>query len=169
MKLPGRRPLILLIFFLVLGGLLFAEVRLGEMVVSERGKIDDLRKREALLSRSIRENTRLVTVYKKALSELERYKLGVPEDEVDFYSNVEQQLAVNGILVKSIQPTKAGSGQTAVRVQFEGLYYSILKVIADWRGLDVVVRMREISLDSDKGGFASGSVILESVLGGEKQ
>jgi hypothetical protein len=167
-KLPGRRPWILFIFFLLLGGLIFTEVRLGKTIVSERSKIDDLRKREALLSRSIRENTRLVSVYKKALSQLEHYKLGVPEDEVDFYSNVEQQLTANGILVKSIQPTKAGPGQSAVRVQFEGLYYSILKVIADWRGLDVVVRMREISLDSDKAGFARGTVVLESVMGGEK-
>ncbi len=161
--------MILFIFFLILGGMLFAEARLSKIVVDERSKIDSLRKREAILSRSIRENTRLVTIFKKALSELDRYKLGVPEDQVDFYSNVERELTANGILVKSIQPTKAGQGQSAVRVQFEGLYYSILKVIADWRGLDVVVRMREISLDSDKGGFARGTVVLESVLGGDAQ
>lgn len=169
MILSGKRPLVLLFLFLVLGGMLFAEYRLNSTVVEERRKIDSLRKQEAILSRSIRENTRLVSVYKKALSELERYELSVPVDEVDFYSNVERELTANGILVKSIQPTKAPSGQTAVRVQFEGLYYSILKVIADWRGLDVVVRMRDISLDSDKGGFARGTVVLESVLGGEKR
>lgn len=169
MSHPGRKPILLLILFVVLGSMLFTEFRLSQVVVAERQKIDALRKREAILSRTIRENTRLVSVYKKALAELERYKLGVPVDEVDFYSNVERELTSNGILVKSIQPAKAPAGQTAVRVQFEGLYYSILNVIADWRGLDVVVRMKDISLDSDKGGFARGSVVLESVLGGEKR
>lgn len=169
MSLSSRKPIILLLLFLVLGGMLFAEYRLSSTVMVERQQIDSLKKRDAVLSRSIRENTRLVGVYKKTLSELERYKLSVPVDEVDFYSNVERELTANGILVKSIQPTKAPAGQSAVRVQFEGLYYSILKVIADWRGLDVVVRMRDISLDSDKGGFARGTVVLESVLGGEKR
>lgn len=169
MRLPGRKPTLLLLFFVVLGVILFTEYRLSRFVIAERQKIDSLRQREAILSRTIRENTRLVSVYKKTLGELERYKLGVPADEVDFYSNVERELASNGILVKSIQPTQASAGQTAVRVQFEGLYYSILNVIADWRGLDVVVRMKDISLDSDKGGFARGTVVLESVLGGEKR
>jgi len=166
MKLPRKRLVIslviLLIFVLILGG----EAYFSKKVLAERRTIDEMRRREAVLNRDVLDKTRLIKAYKAALSAIEQYKINLPEDEVSFYSAVERELTKNGIKVNSIKPGKGSGGMRAVNVNFEGPYYAVLNVFADWRSMGVAVRMASASLqeDSELEGYVRGTVTLESTF-----
>jgi hypothetical protein len=115
----------------------------------------------------------LIKAYKEALSTIDEYKITLPEDEVSFYSAVERELAKNGIKVNSIKPGKGSKDLKAINVNFEGPYYAVLNVFADWRSMGVAVRMVSASLQKDNEieGYVRGTVTLESAFpkGGEGQ
>ncbi|KUK43018.1 hypothetical protein [Thermovirga lienii] len=173
MKLPRKRLVIslvlLLLFALILGG----EAFFSKKVLEERRTIDEMRRREAILSRDVMDKTRLIKAYKEALSTIDEYKITLPEDEVSFYSAVERELAKNGIKVNSIKPGKGSKDLKAINVNFEGPYYAVLNVFADWRSMGVAVRMVSASLQKDNEieGYVRGTVTLESAFpkGGEGQ
>jgi len=171
MKLPRKRLIIslvlLLLFALILGG----EAFFSKKVLEERRTIDEMRRREAILNRDVLDKTRLIKAYKEALSAIEEYKITLPEDEVSFYSAVERELAKNGIKVNSIKPGGGSGNLKAINVNFEGSYYAVLNVFADWRSMGVAVRMVSASLQKDNEieGYVRGTVTLESTFpkGGE--
>jgi len=164
LQLPRKRVLlgagVLCVFlFLVLG-----QVFLSRTVIDERDTIDELRTRVGILERDIQSKTRLVQAYKKTLDLISRYKITLPEDEVDFYSTIERELAKNGVQVNSMKPAKTSQGNRAVQVDFMGPYYALLNVVADWRSMGVAVRMVSMNIKSGESGMVSGVIILETVI-----
>lgn len=123
-----------------------------------------LRTESMTLETETKEQVRQIEVFKKAITVLEGYQLGIPENEVDFYAWVQQELAKNGIKSNSVKPAKGGQGRSAVQVDFEGPYYSFVRTLADWRNLKVAIRLVSMNLTSINGETGKGSAIIESVL-----
>jgi hypothetical protein len=116
------------------------------------------------MERTVEQKTKQVTVYKKAIAELEKYQLDIPDDEVDFYDKVQQEMTDNAVRSNRITAAKAKGGRNAVAIDLEGPYYNILRTLADWRGMDVVARVGSLSLSNGENGMTNGKVIMESVL-----
>ncbi|MDT8285445.1 MAG: hypothetical protein RQ767_07935 [Thermovirgaceae bacterium] len=148
-----------LIFLVVLGQFFFSRA-----VTAEREMIEDLRTRRMLLELDIQNKTRLLKAYKETIGVIGDYRISLPIDEVAFFSSVERELARNGIQVNSMKPSKPVSGSSAVQIEFIGPYYSVLNVMADWRGMGAAVRMVSVSLSKDEAGMVKGTAVLETVL-----
>ncbi len=148
-----------LIFLIVLGQFFFSRA-----VTAEREMIEDLRTRRMLLELDIQNKTRLLQAYKATIGVIGDYRISLPIDEVAFFSSVERELARNGIQVNSMKPSKPVSGSSAVQIEFIGPYYSVLNVMADWRGMGSAVRMVSVSLVKDEPGMVKGTAVLETVL-----
>lgn len=163
----GVLSFLLVLFFVVValgGGLL--NQRLRARVEEEERRVLDLRRETAALERHLERTSALLGLYKNSLSRLDAYVLQFPRDRVGFFSAVESELTKYDVEVKRIAPAQATvSGRTAVAVEFEGPYYTILKAMADWRVMPVMVRMGSLSLAfSDNKGRVTGSTFLETVL-----
>jgi hypothetical protein len=63
-----------------------------------------------------------------------------------------------------IRSVKASAGRNAVAIDFEGPYYAILETLADWRNMEVVVRVGNLSLRSSGAAMTSGNATIETVL-----
>lgn len=165
MALPGKKGIITLLLILFFGGLIYGEYRFSELVIDSKRELDNLRRTRMVLERSVEQKTRRVSVYKKAIADLKQYQLDIPLDEVDFYSNVQQQLNNNSVRSNRIRSVKASAGRNAVAIDFEGPYYAILETLADWRNMDVVVRVGNLSLRSSSGAaMTTGNATIETVL-----
>lgn len=161
---------LLLFFFLlasVLGGIVLNQrmrARFGE----EERKLLDLRREAAAVEKHVERTSELIALYKNAFSRLDTYVLQFPKDRVGFFSAVESELTKYDVEVKRISPATATvSGRTAVTVEFEGEYYTILQAMADWRVMPVMVRVGSLSLAFSDKGRVTGSTFLETVLEGE--
>lgn len=168
MKGPNKKSILGLLILLVFGLVIYGEYIFSRNVIDSKKKLDTLKRNQLTLERSVEQKTRQVAIYKKAIAELEKYQLGIPEDEVDFYDKVQQEMTDNTVRSNRITAAKAGGGRNAVAIDLEGAYYDILQTLADWRGMDVVVRVSGLSLNTGAEGLARGKITLESVLkGGE--
>lgn len=168
MKGPNKKSLLGLILILLFGLVIYGEFIFSRNVIESKKKLDTLTRNQLTLERSVEQKTKQVAVYKKAIAELEQYQLGIPEDEVDFYDKVQQEMTDNTVRSNRITAAKASGGRNAVAIDFEGAYYDILQTLADWRGMDVVVRVSRLSLNPGGEGLSRGKITLESVLkGGE--
>ncbi len=162
---------LLMVLFLVVavaGGVLLNQ-RLRARFGEEERRLLDLRRETAAMERHLERTSALLELYKSSLSRLDAYVLQFPRDRVGFFSAVESELTKYDVEVKRIAPAQATvSGRTAVTVEFEGPYYTILKAMADWRVMPVTVRVGSLSLAfSDNKGRVTGSTLLETVLEGE--
>ncbi|WP_029166617.1 hypothetical protein [Aminiphilus circumscriptus] len=166
----GVFSLLLMLFLVVVvvGGVLLNQ-HLRARCAEEERRLLDLRRETAAMERHLERTSALLELYKSALSRLDAYVLQFPRDRVGFFSAVESELTKYNVEVKRIAPASAMvSGRTAVTVEFEGPYYTILKAMADWRAMPVMVRMGSLSLSfSDNKGHVTGSTLLETVLEGE--
>lgn len=164
MALPGKKGIISFIVILFFSGLIYGEYRFSNAVIQSKRELDSLRRTRMVLERSVEQKTKRVSVYKKAIADLKQYQLDIPLDEVDFYSNVQQQLNNNSVRSNRIRSVKASGGRNAVAIDFEGPYYAILETLADWRNMDVVVRVGNLSLRSSGEAMTSGNATIETVL-----
>ncbi len=168
MKGPSKKTVLGLILIILFGLTIYGEYSFSLKVIESKKKLDTLKRNQLTLERSVEEKTKQVAVFKKAIAELEKYQLGIPEDEVDFYDKVQQEMTDNTVRSNRITAAKAGGGRSAVAIDFEGAYYDILQTLADWRGMDVVVRVSGLNLSSGTDGLSKGNITIESVLrGGE--
>jgi len=164
MALPGKKGIIFILVILFFAGLIYGEYWFSNTVIQSKRELDSLRRTKMVLERSVEEKTKRVSVYKKAIADLKQYQLDIPLDEVDFYSNVQQQLNNNSVRSNRIRSVKASAGRNAVAIDFEGPYYAILETLADWRNMDVVVRVGNLSLRSSGEAMTSGNATIETVL-----
>jgi len=166
MKTPSKTTFLAFLLIILAVLLVFGEYKFSTMVIESKQKLDSLKKTSMLLERTVQQKTQQIAVYKKAIAELEKYQLDIPEDEVDFYDKVQQQLTNNTVRSNSIRGSKAAKGRNAVTIDFEGPYYAVLQTLADWRNMDVVVRVSSLSLNSLQESLARGNITIESVLKG---
>lgn len=166
MKAPNKTTILGILLIVIFGLLIYGEYKFSTMVIESKQKLDSLKKTSLLLERTVEQKTKQISVYKKAIAELEKYQLDIPEDEVDFYDKVQQQLTNNAVRSNQIRGSKGQKGRNSVTIDFEGPYYAILQTLSDWRNMDVVVRVSSLSLGSLQENLARGNITIESVLKG---
>lgn len=164
MKGPGKKPILAMVLGVLFVGAVYGEFLFSRNVIDSKNRLDGLKRNQLTFERAVEQKTQQVAVYKKAIAELERYQIDIPEDEVDFYDKVQQEMTDNAVRSNRISAAKAGGGRNAVAVDLEGPYYNILKTLADWRGMDVAVRVSKLDLDTGENGMTRGKVTIESVL-----
>jgi len=83
--------------------------------------------------------------YVNAFNELDKLKVGIGEN-VDFYSEAQQAIRKGGARVLSNSPNPPRGGRISMRMSFIGDYYSVMKALAELRGLPNVVRVVSLTL-----------------------
>lgn len=161
----GRRDgLWFFLFLSIVGGLAWGQYYfISEMTVL-KSSIRDLRTESMILEQQAKEQMRQIEVYKKAIASLEKYQLGIPQNEVDFYAWVQQELTRNGVRSNVVKPIPSADGRSGVQIDFEGPYYSFVRTLADWRNLKVAVRVSSVTLNSVDDVNAKGVAVIQSVL-----
>lgn len=161
----GRRDALwFFLFLLLVGGLAWGQdYFINEMTIL-KNSIYDLRRESMILEQQAKEQMRQIEVYKKAIASLEKYQLGIPQNEVDFYAWVQQELTKNGVRSNVVKPVSSPEGRSGVQIDFEGPYYSFVRTLADWRNLKVAVRVSSVTLNSVDDVNAKGVAVIQSVL-----
>lgn len=165
MNSSRKDTLFFLLFLLIVGGIVYGENVYLEEMKTLKGEIRTLRTQSMRLEQQAREQLKQIDVYKKAIARLEQYQLGIPENEVDFYAWVQQELTKNGVRSNVVKPANAPpAGRSGVQIDFEGPYYEFVRTLADWRNLKVAVRVSSVNLSAVDGENAKGVAIIQSVL-----
>ena len=159
-----KDTLFFLLLLLLSGGMLFGAFHLVEQIQQLRISEKDLRTQGMQIELESAERMRQIEVFKRAIAQLERYQIQIPENEVDFYSWVQQELTRNGVRSNVVKPATSPQGRRAVQVDFQGPYYSFVQTLSDWRNLKVALRVSSVRMDSVDGDNAKGVAIVESVL-----
>ena len=116
----------------------------------------------------IDEKMRQIEVYKRAIAQLERYQIELPENEVEFYSWVQQELTDNGLRSNMVKPASSPEQRNAVQVDFQGPYYSFVQTLSDWRNLKVALRVSSVRIEAKDGEGTNGVAFVESVIKSKK-
>lgn len=106
--------------------------------------------------------------YKEIMGKLDLKSFSdVPESGVGLFSLVQRHLTSNGVLSRVIdeESRKSPQGDRGVKISFEGPYDSFIRTLADWRELDVALRVRRISLSGYGDQMVKGDIVLETVFG----
>ena len=82
-----------------------------------------------------------------AFKELDKLKVGIGEN-VDFYSEAQLAIRRGGSNVLSNSPNPSKGGRRSMKMTFTGDYYSIMRALAELRGLPNVVRVVTLNLTS---------------------
>ena len=101
--------------------------------------------------------------FNKAFEELDKLKVGVGEN-VDFYSEAQQAIRRGGSRVLSNSPNPPKGGRISMRMSFTGDYYSIMKALAELRGLPNVVRVVTLNLASTQPDIYVNSEIKADIM-----
>ena len=90
-----RKDTLIFLFLLLLSaGMLFGAFHLVEQIQQLRISEKDLRTQGMRIELESAERMRQIEVFKRAIAQLERYQIQIPENEVDFYSWVQQELKI---------------------------------------------------------------------------
>ena len=104
MTTARRDGLVFLILLVLFSGLLYGAHRyVGEMS-EKKNAIRDLGTQSMALERQLQMQTRQIGVFKKSIAQLEGYQMNIPENEVDFYSLVQQEMTRNGVRSNVMKP-----------------------------------------------------------------
>jgi len=102
-------------------------------------------------------------VFEDAFRELDKFKVGIGES-VAFYSEAQQAIRRGGARVLSNSPNEPKGGRRSMKMSFSGDYYSIMKALAELRGLTNVVRVVTLNLASTNPDVHVNSEIKADVL-----
>ena len=97
MNSAKKDGLFFLLFLLLVGGLAYGQYFYINEMKGLKTEIRELKTRSMKLDQQAKEQMKQIDVYKKAIAQLEKYQLGIPENEVDFYAWVQQELTKNGV------------------------------------------------------------------------
>lgn len=159
-----KDSLLFLLLLVVSAGMLWGAFFLVGEIQRLRITEKDLRTQTMETELQAAERTRQIEVFKRSIAQLERYQIQIPENEVDFYSWVQQELTRNGVRSNVVKPANSPQGRRAVQVDFQGPYYAFIQTVADWRNLKVALRVSSVKMDSVDGETVKGVAIVESVL-----
>ncbi|MCF4150390.1 hypothetical protein L2W58_01035 [Dethiosulfovibrio sp. F2B] len=121
-----------------------------------------------VLKRQTLSTERRISMYKEIIGPIsDASVVNSPENEVDLFSLVQRQLTANGVLSRVIDEAsmKGNTGDQAVKISFEGPYSSFIKTLADWRRLDVALRVKSLTFGGFKDKLVRGDIVLETVAG----
>lgn len=140
-----------LFFFLfcaVLGGAVYY---LGNRLNELQAQYDDLQQRKVDLASSTQALMEQKTVFANAFKELENYRVNVAPSELAFYSDVQQIVQNNGVVILSSRQQGVNKeGVSTIAMTMRGEYYAMMQVLAAWRNLPTTVRVSGLTLGSDR-------------------
>lgn len=169
MTIRRGKAVLLLLFVLLSGFLVWIQGRLLDDLMALRRDVDDLKRRELMLTANLSRSMGQIDLYKSSLAEIARYQRALPKDHVEFYSLVERQLTDNNAVVNAIRPSLSEGGRVGVQIDFSCPYYGLLEVLADWRSLEAAVRLRSLTVNLEGSGTIQATAQLESVLEGRPE
>ncbi|MDI9370855.1 MAG: hypothetical protein GX181_04495 [Synergistaceae bacterium] len=159
-----RDTILFLIILLISVGMIAGSFFLMKKTEELRSVENSLRVQKKQTELQIDEKLRQIEVYKKAIARLERYQIELPENEVAFYSWVQQKLTDNGLRSDMVKPSSSKEGRNGVQVDFQGPYYSFVRTLSDWRNLKIALRLSSVRIEAMDDGGAKGIAIVESVI-----
>ncbi|EFC92289.1 hypothetical protein Dpep_2267 [Dethiosulfovibrio peptidovorans DSM 11002] len=133
-----------------------------------QGRLTSAQQDLRILQRQALSAERRISMYKDILGPIaDASAINGPQNKVDLFSLVQRQLTANGMLSRVIDEAyrKDGPGDQGVKISFEGPYPSFIKTLADWRRLDVALRVKDITLAGFKEQLVRGDIVLETVVG----
>ncbi|SMG08163.1 hypothetical protein [Dethiosulfovibrio salsuginis] len=148
------------LLFLGLSWFMFSRVtELGE-------EIGRVQKELSLYGRQVMSTERRITMYKDVLAAVNLGTSETPESGVELFSIVQRHLTANGVLSRVIdeagKPTP--QGDRGVRISFEGAYPAFIRTLADWRQMEVALRVKQLSI-TGQGDLVKGDILLETIFG----
>lgn len=164
MSFAKKDGILFIVFLMIIGGLIWGQNYYIDEMSELKVEIRRLRTTAMKLDQQAKEQMEQIDVFKKAIAQLERYQLGIPENEVDFYAWTQQELTKNGIRSNVVKPATTPAGRSGVQIDFEGPYYSFVRTLAEWRNLRVAVRVASVTMNSVDGENAKGVAVIQSVL-----
>lgn len=164
MTTARRDGLVFLVLLAFFSGLLYGAHRYVGETSEKKNTLQDLGTQNMALERQLQMQMRQIVVFKKSIAQLEGYQMKIPENEVDFYSLVQQEMTRNGVRSNVVKPVNVEEGRRGVQIDFEGPYYSFVRTLADWRDMKVAVRLTSVVLNSVENGNAKGVAVIQSVL-----
>lgn len=131
-------------------------------------KAEEMRGELSIYAKQLAQLEDRIGFYKEIFGKLDlRTFTDAPKSGVELFSLVQRHLAANGILSRVIDEESSGSsqGDRGVKISFEGPYDSLVKTLADWRELDVALRLRRLSIEEYGDSMVKGDTVLETVFG----
>ncbi len=160
-----RKDTVTFLFLLLISiGMIAGSYFLLKETAELRGVERNLKVQKKQTEMQIDEKLRQIEVHKRAIAQLERYQIELPENEVAFYSWVQQELTDNGMRSNMVKPAKSPENRNAVQVDFQGPYYSFTQTLSDWRNLKIALRLSSVRLEAVDGGGIKGVAFVESVI-----
>lgn len=151
MTIRRGKAVLLLLFVLLSGFLVWIQGRLLDDLMALRRDVDDLKRRELMLTANLSRSMGQIDLYKSSLAEIARYQRALPKDHVEFYSLVERQLTDNNAVVNAIRPALSEGGESVSRSIFPAPITDCLKfspIGVPWRPLYVFVPSPSISREA---------------------
>ncbi|MDR1516375.1 MAG: hypothetical protein LBS45_11840 [Synergistaceae bacterium] len=148
--------------------LVLAQVLLLQTLKKVTGDLIGAKNQVNSQKKTLNDRNALVSGYSKFTEALQlpgRQDASFPATELDLYNMVE-----NIMIARSIEHTNtsASGGQNApgselrLRITFNGSYYNILKLLAEFRATQFVIRVADFSLSGQIDGKVSGSLTIIS-------
>lgn len=125
------------------------------------------KKELSLYGRQIRSAEERISMYKEILSKVDVGSSDIPENGVELFSLVQRHMTANGVLSRVIDEAGQSTpqGERGVRISFEGPYPSLMRTIADWRHMDVALRVKQLSITGHGEQMVKGDILLETIFG----
>jgi hypothetical protein len=148
--------------------LVLAQVLLLQMVKRVTGDLVAIKNQVNSQKKTLNDRNALVDGYSKFTEAMQlpgRQDATFPATELDLYNMVE-----NIMIARSIEHTNssASGGQNApgselrLRLTFNGSYYNILKLLAEFRATPYVIRVDDFSMSGQIDGKVSGALTIIS-------
>lgn len=139
---------------------------ISSQIVGMGYEIERVQEELSLYRRQVMSTERRIKMYKDVLASVNLGASEIPESGVELFSVVQRHLTANGVLSRVIdeagQPT--AQGERGVRISFEGSYPAFIRTMADWRQMDVALRVRQLSI-AGQGELVKGDILLETIFG----
>jgi len=163
-----------LFFFLLCAALGGAIYYLGERLNELHARADELEQQRVDLESTTQALVAQKTVFTNAFKELENYSVNVAQDEMAFYSDVQQVVQNNAVEIMSTRQQGVNAeGVSAIAMTVRGEYYALMQVLAAWRNLPTTVRVSTLTLGADKSvgpssealrGWVQADVTVEAIV-----
>ncbi len=125
------------------------------------------KKELSMYGKQVKSAEERISMYKEILSKIDMGGSEVPENGVELFSLVQMHMTANGVLSRVIDEARQSStqGERGVRISFEGSYPSFMRTIADWRQMDVALRVKQLSITGHGEQMVKGDILLETIFG----
>ena len=147
----------------ILGASWFLERVIGQM----GGEYRALERRRAALTEELNRLMDRKRLFSAALESLEQYAVATPSNRLDVYSGLQRAVWDGGVEIRSARWSEASPAREdagVLTVVLRGGYCDMIRTLALWRGLPLLLRVNELAIRPLSPEIASGAVEAEITL-----